>query len=181
MLLKILYDIHLHLLDTDYLKAKPLFWTAFTWFVMLCFSVGSVLWAAQAEVHSSWTGVSCQKNTWTDPWSGAKEDGSEREQDLSMGCRKGEGPWVQTRGHRVSGAQPLNGEKGRKKDLTGKASQWGAKLPNSGCQAWQQAVMFKCRLYHERPNPAQHCPAATDAHSYESLLWAMSEGRYQKR
>lgn len=181
MLLKSLYDIHLHLLGIGYLKAKPLFWTAFTWFVMLHLSVGSILWAPQAEVHSSWTDVSCWRNIWPKPSSGAKEDGSGPEQDLSMGYRKGGSPWVRTQGYGVSGAQPLNGGKAGGRNIVEKASPWGGKLPASGRQAREQAVIFKWWLYRDRPNPLQHCPTTTDAHSSESLPCTVSEGGYQKR
>lgn len=65
-----------------------------------------------------------------------------------------------------------------KKDCMGKASHWGAKFPNDGRQACQQAVMFKCQLCHDRANPLQHCP--TTIHSSEPPLCTVSEGRYQK-
>lgn len=151
------------------------------WFVMLhFFSVGLILWAVQAEARSGQTDVSCQRNMWADPWSGAKEDGSGPEQDLSTVCRKGDGPWVQIQGHTGFWELSLWLGKDIKKDCMGKASHWGAKFPNNGCQAWQQAVMFKCQLCHDRPNPLQHCPTTIHVHSSELPLCTVSEGRYQK-
>lgn len=178
MLLKILYDSRLHLLGIDYLKAKPLFLTAFMWFVMLHFSVGSVLWAAQAEVHISWTDVSCQRNIWTDP---RTENGVRARAGLVHGVQ--EGGWYPDADTGIWGiwSSAFEWGKGRKKDHIGKASQWRAKLPYSGCQAREQAVIFNCQLYYDRPNPLQHCPTTTGAHSSESPLCTGSEAGYQKR
>lgn len=46
--------------------------------------------------------------------------GSGPEQGLSMGCRKGEGPQMHTQGHRVSGAQPLDGGKAERGIILGR-------------------------------------------------------------
>lgn len=72
-------------------------------------------------------------------------------------------PWDAGRGT-VSGSRHSNTgflevsfewEKGRKKDHIGKASQCGAKLSNSGCQARQQAVILNAgSTMMDQPCPA---------------------------
>lgn len=120
---------------------------------MLHFSVGFIWWAAQAEVHSSWTDVSCQRNMWTDHWRGSKESRLGPKQDLSMGCSKGVCPWVQTQGRQVSRAQPVYGGKAERRIILDKHHS-AEESSNRGCQALQQkGVIFKCQLYHGRPKP----------------------------
>lgn len=148
---KTLYDIHVHFIGKEYLKAKPLFWSPCMQHAKLHFSVGFIWWASQADVHSSWTGVSCQRNMWTDHWRGDKEGRLGPEQDLSVGCSKGDCPWVQTQWHQSSA---FKWGEGRKKNHVRQAPRWWAKLPKRGYQVLQQKdVIFKCQLYHDRPKP----------------------------
>lgn len=144
-------------------------------YAMLHFSVGFIWRAAQAEVHSSWTDVSCQRNMWTDHWRRDKEGRLGPDQDLSMGCSKGDCLWVQTQWHQVSRAQPLNGGKAERRIILEKHHSG-----EQGCQTEDvNSATEECDFY--MPALAQRTKTTMDAQDSEPPLCTMSGDRYQKR